>query len=564
MPTVAERVATALAPYADEMFGLLGNGNAFVVDAALRNTGTRFTAVRHEVATVASADAYYRATRKLAVATATYGAGFTNTLTALAEASMSRVPLVLLVGDAPTGGPRPWDVDQDALAAACDVATITVRADYAAAAVNDAVRRALADRRPVVLALPYDLPTATATEADVAPIDFDQKLASQRPEVDRTGLEALAADLAAAKRPIILGGRGALDARADLTALADRLGAITVTTAAARGLFAGRALDAGVCGGFSSERTAGYLAEADLIVAVGAGLNQFTMGFGRLFPQARLVQIDVLDAATHAAVDTYLRADAATAATVLNEALADAEAQAWPGLDATEVAAAQFDRPYGRTATEAAPAADGLAADGQLDPRALTAAIDRALPAERLITSDGGHFIGWANTYLDVPGPDSVLLVGTAFQSIGLGFSTAAGAARAANERGRMLVLPTGDGGGLMALADLDSLVRTADRATVIVYNDAAYTAEITQYGMQGLDERPMRIDRVSFAGLGQAVGARGTEVRTLDDLAEWATWAASGEPGTWVLDCRVSGEVIAPYQLEIMENLKRQVAATR
>jgi thiamine pyrophosphate-dependent acetolactate synthase large subunit-like protein len=288
------------------------------------------------------------------------------------------------------------------------------------------------------------------------------------------------------------------------------------------------------------------------------------MGFGRLFPQARLVQIDVLDAATHAAVDTYLRADAATAATVLNEALADAEAQAWPGLDATEVAAAQFDRPYGRTATEAAPAADGLAADGQLDPRALTAAIDRALPAERLITSDGGHFIGWANTYLDVPGPDSVLLVGTAFQSIGLGFSTAAGAARAANERGRMLVLPTGDGGGLMALADLDSLVRTADRATVIVYNDAAYTAEITQYGMQGLDERPMRIDRVSFAGLGQAVGARGTEVRTLDDLAEWATWAASGEPGTWVLDCRVSGEVIAPYQLEIMENLKRQVAATR
>jgi thiamine pyrophosphate-dependent acetolactate synthase large subunit-like protein len=115
-----------------------------------------------------------------------------------------------------------------------------------------------------------------------------------------------------------------------------------------------------------------------------------------------------------------------------------------------------------------------------------------------------------------------------------------------------------------MALADLDSLVRTADRATVIVYNDAAYTAEITQYGMQGLDERPMRIDRVSFAGLGQAVGARGTEVRTLDDLAEWATWAASGEPGTWVLDCRVSGEVIAPYQLEIMENLKRQVAATR
>ena len=115
-----------------------------------------------------------------------------------------------------------------------------------------------------------------------------------------------------------------------------------------------------------------------------------------------------------------------------------------------------------------------------------------------------------------------------------------------------------------VALADLDSLVRTAERATVIVYNDAAYTAEITQYGMQGLDERPMRIDQVSFAGLAQAVGARGTEVRTLTDLDEWAAWAASGERGTWVLDCRVSGEIIAPYQLEIMENLKRQNAQAR
>lgn len=563
MTTVAERLATALAPYADEMFGLLGNGNAYVVDALLRLTPIRYTAVRHEVATVASADAYYRATRKLAIATATYGAGFTNTVTALAEASMQRTPMLVLVGDAPTTGARPWDLDQDAIAAACQVQTITARADYAAAAVNDAVRLALTERRPVVLALPYDLPTATSTEAEVAPIDFDQALASERPEADAQALDRLAAELAAARKPIILAGRGALDARYDLTALADRLGAITVTTAAARGLFAGRALDAGICGGFSSERTAGYLAEADVIVAVGAGLNQFTMGFGRLFPQARLAQVDLLEVATHPAVDTFVRADAASAAAALLERIPAPEHETWPGLARDTVATAQFDRPFGRTSTDAQQPSP-TANDGQLDPRAVTAAIDAHLPAERLIATDGGHFIGWANTYLTVPGPDSVVLVGTAFQSIGLGFSSAPGAAVAANADGRMLVLATGDGGGLMALADLDSLVRTAERATVIVYNDAAYTAEITQYGMQGLDERPMRIDQVSFAGLAQALGARGTEVRTLADLDEWAEWTAAGEPGTWVLDCRVSGEVIAPYQLEIMENLKRQVAQTR
>jgi len=190
MTTVAERLATALAPYADEMFGLLGNGNAFVVDAMLRLTPIRYTAVRHEVATVASADAYYRGTRKLAIATATYGAGFTNTITALTEASMARIPMLVLVGDAPTTGLRPWDLDQDAITRAVGVKNVTVRADYVAAAVNDAVRFALIERRPVVLSLPYDLPVVTSDEGDVAPIDFDQVLASERPQADAVALAA--------------------------------------------------------------------------------------------------------------------------------------------------------------------------------------------------------------------------------------------------------------------------------------------------------------------------------------------------------------------------------------
>ncbi|MBE8528509.1 thiamine pyrophosphate-binding protein, partial [Amycolatopsis sp. H6(2020)] len=103
-------MARALIPHAGAFFGLMGNGNSFFVDA-LERLGPGVIPVRHEVATVASADAYHRVTRRLAVATATYGAGFTNTLTALAEAAQSSTPLVLVVGDAPTSGPRPWDVD---------------------------------------------------------------------------------------------------------------------------------------------------------------------------------------------------------------------------------------------------------------------------------------------------------------------------------------------------------------------------------------------------------------------------------------------------------------------
>src|SRR5699024_12125627 len=66
----------------------------------------------------------------LAAATTTYGAGFTNTLTELAEAVQAHSPLILVVGDEPTEGPRPWDVDQISLAAGVGARTYTVgRAD---------------------------------------------------------------------------------------------------------------------------------------------------------------------------------------------------------------------------------------------------------------------------------------------------------------------------------------------------------------------------------------------------------------------------------------------------
>ena len=145
-------------------------------------------------------------------------------------------------------------------------------------------------------------------------------------------------------------------------------------------------------------------------------------------------------------------------------------------------------------------------------------------------------------------------MVGTAYQSIGLGFPSVPGAALAKPDA--TVVLSTGDGGGLMALADLESAVRVAaGRGLAVVWNDAAYGAEINLYGLQGLARAPMLIPEVDFAGLAASVGARGVVVRTLADLdalAEWARTPASDRPFL-LLDCRISGEVIAPYQQEII-----------
>ena len=107
MPTVSAQIALALADHVEQVFGVMGNGNAYLLDAFERLPGVTVTTVRHEAGAVVAADAYHRASGGLAVATATYGAGFTNMLTPLAESVMGRVPMVVVVGDQPTSGPRP-------------------------------------------------------------------------------------------------------------------------------------------------------------------------------------------------------------------------------------------------------------------------------------------------------------------------------------------------------------------------------------------------------------------------------------------------------------------------
>ena len=137
MPTVSAHVAHALVRPHRPRLRRHGQRQRLVPRRPRTPTDARFTAVRHEAGGVVAADAHFRASGRIAAATATYGAGFTNTLTALAEAAQARVPLVLVVGDEPTSGPRPWDVDQIALASAVGARTYTVgRTDAAATTIS--------------------------------------------------------------------------------------------------------------------------------------------------------------------------------------------------------------------------------------------------------------------------------------------------------------------------------------------------------------------------------------------------------------------------------------------
>ncbi|MFK3669793.1 thiamine pyrophosphate-binding protein [Leifsonia aquatica] len=547
MPSVSAHVAATLAAHVQHVFGVMGNGNAYVLDALERQGAVPYTAMRHEGGAVVAADAFHRASGGLAAATATYGAGFTNTLTALAEAVQARIPLILLVGDEPTSGPRPWGVDQIALASAVGARTYTVGRADAAATTMIAVEHALTYRVPTVLAIPYDIATREAGPIPAAPQPvLPGPLAPTGPFA--AGAVAAAADaLARAEKPLLLAGRGAWIAGASeaLGALAATTGAVTATTALGRGVFPDDRYDLGVTGGFGAEAAMELIREADVAVVLGASLNQFTMRFGELFaPGTRIIQVDVAAAATHPYVGSYLRGDARVVAEALVAELGERDARPSGWRESVDLSALRA-RELGRE--------DGLADDGLLDPRAAAARIGELLPEDRVVVSDGGHFIGWANMYWPVASPDRMMMVGTAYQSIGLGFPSVPGAAVAHPES--TVVLSTGDGGGLMALADLESAVRVArGHGLAVVWNDAAYGAEVHVYGRKGLAQAPMLIPTVDFSGLARAVGAEAAIIRTLDDLAVLADWAArpADERPFLLLDLRISPTVVAPYQQEI------------
>src|SRR5699024_9509856 len=135
--------------------------------------------------------------------------------------------------------------------------------------------------------------------------------------------------------------------------------------------------------------------EADVALVVGADLNQFTMRFGELFhPDTAVWQIDTAEAATHARVGGFVRADARLSLEAITRALDSAEPIAHPWRE-------RVDAPRLR----AHAVGPELAEDGRLDPRAAAARLAELLPEDRVVVSDGGHFIAWANMYWPVADP---------------------------------------------------------------------------------------------------------------------------------------------------------------
>ncbi|GAA4889520.1 thiamine pyrophosphate-binding protein [Streptomonospora salina] len=533
----AEAVGATLAACGiDTVYGVVGSGNFVATDALVRS-GARFAGARHEAGALAMADAHWRTTGRIAACSVHQGPGLTNTLTALAEAAKSRSPVVVIAGATSAGMTRSnFYLEQAALiTAAGGAAEHLHRPDTVTADTARAFRRAIDEQRPVVLNMALDVQAATALspEDPVAVLE-----PAGRPQPAAHVLAELAEDLLSASRPVLLAGRGAWlsGARAATAALADRVGARLATTAVVKGMFTGHPRDVGIAGGFSDPAAVETLESADLIVALGATLTTWTTRGDTIFRgPVKVVQIDREHSALgrNGHVDVGIVADAdATVCALL------AEVGDRPG-------ASRFG-PVERSAAPVAPrpSAEG-ASEGTCHPADITARLEEMLPAERSVVLDGGHFIGWPAMGWSVPDPAGFVFTSAGFQSIGLGLGAAAGAAVARPDR--LTVLATGDGGFLMAVSELETLVRLNLDVLVVVYDDRAYGAEVHHFFHHGSGLDLVRFPDADIAGIARGAGARAVTVREQHDLAQAADWFA--EPrGVLVLDVRIDPTVVGPW----------------
>ena len=175
---------------------------------------------------------------------------------------------------------------------------------------------------------------------------------------------------------------------------------------------------------------------------------------------------------------------------------------------------------------------------GRIDPRTLSAALDDLLPAARTVAVDSGNFMGYPAMYLDVPDPDSFVFT-QAFQSIGLGLSTAIGAAVARPDQ--LTVAALGDGGALMGISELETAVRLGVDLLVLVYDDEAYGAEVHHFGPDGHPLDHVTFPPADIAAIGRGFGCAGVTVHAPDGLAAVADWINGPRDRPLVVDAKVT-----------------------
>lgn len=522
-----ENVATA--------FALLGDANMNFA-TRLSEQGCRMIHVRHEHCALAAAMAFARKTGEVGVATVTCGPGLTQVLTALPAAVRARLPMVVFAGEAPLkSGWYNQAIDQAPFITATGAAYHALHwPERMPTAVRDAFLQARTERRPVVIGVPLDL------QARPGPLTLPEPSRTLLPKV--APMAAHPADVAraaemigGARRMVVMAGMGAVEAGAGPACreLAERCDALLATTLPARGVFHDDPFSIGIAGGFSSEIGRACFAEADLVIAIGCSLARHNSDGGKLWPKARVLQIDtdpITISQGRIAADAHLRADARLGAEALVEAVAPRD----PDWRSSALAEKIRTTPPDSTPFEIEP--------DLIDPRAAVATLEASLPIDWQLVNSSGHC---SYFFAQMPSrPQENFLTIREFGAIGNGISFAMGVAAARPDR--PVVLFDGDGSLLMHIQELETIRRHDLNILIIALNDGAYGSEIHKLRAEGLSDEGAVFGRTDLAAIARGFGIGGETIGDLARLPELIEqFEKTGGAAVW--DVPISDRVVSP-----------------
>lgn len=515
----------------EAFFGLSGSGN-FHLTHELRDAGLSYYAGTHEAACVAMADGYARTSGTLGVATLHQGPGLTNAATALREAVRSNTSIVVYAATVPPAcHEHNQYLDQRAFAESLGAGTETIADAWDTVdTVVRSIRRALAEHRPIVMMIPVNIqdqalgPTPTATDLTGVP---------EPPLPDPAMIEQALELLEGARFPVILAGRGAYRsvAGASLGELADGLDATLLTSSQANGLFHDHPRSLGLAGGFGSARARGALARADVVAAFGCSLNPWTLAANRwLTTHAQLIRVDADPRAFGAgpAATVAIIGDCAIVSRVLCERL---RSRTPSPLVPTGGVRQRAIEPEGDD-------------PNVINPRTLTGLLDEILPAERTLSIDSGHFMIFPASMMEPLDPAGFLLA-QGFMSMGLALAEGLGAVVARPDRLGVAML--GDGGARMSIGEIDTAVRHRLPILVVIYNDAAFGAEVHDFVGSGRSLDTVRFADDDFAAVARGFGAEGVTVRNPCDLDQVRHWLEHRR-APLVVDAKIDPRVRGPW----------------
>jgi sulfoacetaldehyde acetyltransferase len=546
------------------VFGIVGSAFMDALDI-FPAAGIEFVPVAHEQGAIHMADGYARASGRHGVCIAQNGPGVTNFVTGVAAAYWAHSPVVFITPETGSmslglGGFQ----ETEQLPIFSKITKYQGHVNNPKRMAEIAARcfdRAMLEMGPAQLNIPRDF-FYGEIEATISP-----PMRIAHGPGDSAALDAAAATLAGAQFPVILAGGGVImsGGMSEAIAIAEMLGAPVCNSYLHNDSFpASHPLSVGPLGYQGSKAAMKLIAQADVVLALGTRLGPFGTlpqhGLDYWPKQAKIIQIDsdprmlglvkpisvgIQGDARAAAAALIERLKGRTLAAVANRAeraaRIKAEKQAWE----TELDSWTHERdPYSVE----------VARDSQyMHPRQVLRELEKAMPANAMVSTDIGNICSVANSYLRFDTPRS-MFAAMSFGNCGYAFPVICGAKMAMPHRPAFAYV--GDGAWGISFNELLTCAREKIGVTVVVFNNGQWGAEKKNHvDFYSRRYQGVNLENPSWSGVARAFGCDGVTVERLGDVgpALKAAAQAQSEGRTTVLEMMVTKELGDPFRRDAL-----------